>query len=182
MQPLSTAKISLKNKIILSTSVLLVILATIIFFIIKPAMNEILKISKEIEMQREDLERKYQRGQSLKKLTEDLKVIEPQLEKLDELFIKRDESLKIITSLEKIAENNGVEQKINLSAQGTKISDYQKIPIQIFSRGNFFNQTKYLTSLEKLNTYININLIEFTGNNTNPEELSMLIFGDTYWK
>jgi Tfp pilus assembly protein PilO len=182
MQSANTPKNSLKKKIIFSASILGAALAATIFFIIKPAISEILKIGGEIEMQREDLEKKYQRGQSLKKLTEDLKIIEPQLERLDQIFIKRDESLKIITSLEEIAESSGVGQKINLNTQGAKINDYQKIPIQIFSRGNFFNQTKYLTALENLNTYININILEFNGNSPNLEELSMLIFGDTYWK
>ncbi len=182
MQLTNIPKISLKKKIILNISILLVAMSITIIFIIKPAIGEILKIGGEIDMQREDLERKYQKGQSLKKLTEDLKIIEPQLEKLDRIFIKQDKSLEIITSLEKIAEDNGVEQKINLNTRGTKISDHQKIPIQIFSRGNFFNQLKYLTNLESFNAYININILEFNGNINNPDDLSMLIFGDTYWK
>lgn len=182
MELINIPKISLKKKIILNAAIAGVILGGIIFFIIRPTVSEILKIGGEIDMQREDLENKYKRGQSLKKLTADLKTIEPQLEKLDQIFIKRDESLKFITDLEKIAENNGIDQKINLSAQGSKIGDHQKIPIQIFSKGNFFNQIKYLTALEKLDTYINLNVLEFNGNGANPEDLSMLIFGDTYWK
>ncbi len=185
-------KINLKNKIIIGSILFPVTIGCIIIFIVIPTIDDIKNIKNEIETQRIDLEVKYKRGQSLKKLTEDLKLIEPQLSKLEYIFIEEDKVLDFITNLEDIASDNNVTQKLNLSSDNAVFNNsYKKTPLQIITNGNFINQINYMAALENLNSFININNLELTfssgpsvtseGESINSS-ISMLLFADTYWK
>jgi Tfp pilus assembly protein PilO len=184
--------VNTKKKIIIGSIAFPLIIGSIIYFIVLPTIKDIEKMRNEIEMQRVDLEMKYIKGQSLKKLSENLKTIEPQLAKLDKIFIDQDQVLEFVTTLEEIANINGIDQKINLMPEkSVKKNRYKKIPLQIFASGNFFKQLNYLMDLETLNYYININSIELTAGAVRSaakeeqdmeRDVNMLIFADTYWR
>ena len=76
-------KFNLKNKITASLVGFLVIILSLIYFIVIPTIKDIKTMGQTIEAQREDLEKKYIKGQSLRQLTENLSKIEPKLELLD---------------------------------------------------------------------------------------------------
>ena len=177
------AKINLKKKIIIVVTAILIIIAVAVIFLIMPAIKNIKEIGENIKTRRLDAEEKYLKGQSLKALSENLKKIEPEINKLDKIFIEQSQALELVTSLEKIAEKNNVSQKINLAAnQKVNYSDYQKIPLQILTQGNFINQLNYLINMENLNYYINIKILELASSGAGNGDISMLIFADTYWK
>jgi Tfp pilus assembly protein PilO len=120
-------------------------------------------IAQNIENQRVDLEIKYIRGQSLKKLTKNIRTIEPQMDKLGSIFIKEGEELNFITTLENLANANNIDQKINLEIdKKTIIKGLKKIPVKISSSGSFKNILNYLSGLEKLDYYINIGSISLS--------------------
>lgn len=186
-------KLNLKNKIIISILIFIIALAALIWFIVLPTVGDIKKMGDDIEAQRVDLEKKYIKGQSLKKLSENLKIIEPQLNKLDQIFINSNRELEFITKLEEIANANAVTQKINLGAasKDTGGSDYQIMPLQLFTQGTFGGQINYLKKLESLNYYINIKSIELSAataqiieNNENASKstISIVMSADTFWK
>lgn len=191
-------KLNLKNKITASSVGFLAIILLLIYFIVIPTIKEIKVIGQTIEAQREDLEKKYIKGQSLRQSTENLSKIEPKLELLDQIFINRNRELEFITSLENKANKNQISQKINLSApQKAENQNFQKTNLQLFTKGGFIKQLQYLLDLEHLNYYINIKLLELspaTGGEkaeTNIQEtspasektnnLNMFIGADTYW-
>jgi len=191
-------KFNLKNKITASLAGFLVVLLSLIYFIVIPTVREIKTMGDSIDAQREDLERKYIKGQSLKKLTENLNKIEPKLELLDQIFINKNRELEFITSLENKANKNQISQKINLkSPEKTENQNFQKTDLQLFARGGFIKQLQYLTDLEQLNYYINVKLLELSPANggepvktdsqgsqsssVETNNLNMYIDADTYW-
>lgn len=185
-------KISLNKKITIVLIVFPLIMAGIIYFVVIPSINDIMRIKTDIEEQRIDLEIKYKKGQSLKKLSEDLKIAAPQISNLDKIFINENNVLEFITAMEKTADNNGVAQNINLLSSKSSIrSGYKKTPLQITTNGKFIKQLNYLIGLESLDYYININSLEMTSSRSGrlfsdgkigENNVNMLIFADTYWK
>lgn len=184
------SKVSLKEKIIGLNVLMIVIFVLIIFFVILPSSKEIDSIQTNIQDQYLELEKKYLKGQSLKKLNENLNKIEPQSKKLDNIFIQSDNQLNFITMLEGIAKENQLTQKVDLGTPINLVS-YKKIPLQINVQGNFYKQMAYLEKLESLEYYININSIELTplstlnGQNSesgSDEKTNMQLSVDTFWK
>lgn len=177
------AKINLKKKIIIIVAAILIIIVAATVFLIMPAIKNIKEIGENIKSRRLDAEEKYLKGRSLKALSNNLKKIEPEINNLDKIFIEQSQALELVTALEKIAEKNNVSQKINLATnQKVDYSDYQKMPLQILTHGNFINQLNYLINMENLNYYINIKILELASSGAGSGDVSMLIFADTYWK
>lgn len=193
-------KFNLKNKITASSVGFLVIILSLIYFIVVPTIKEIKTMGSAIEAQREDLEKKYIKGQSLRQLTENLNKIEPKLDLLNQIFINKNRELEFITSLENEANKNQVSQKINLSApQKAENQNFQKTSLQLFTKGGFIRQLQYLVNLEHLSYYINVKLLELSlagggepaktdsqGQGLPPADpetnsLNMYIDADTYW-
>lgn len=191
-------KINLKNKITISLSGFFIVILSLIYFIVVPTVQEIKTMGDSIEAQREDLEKKYIKGQSLKKLTENLNKIEPKLELLDQIFINKNRELEFITSLENKANKNQVSQKINLSApEKTENQNFQKTNLQLFTKGVFIKQLQYLADLEQLNYYINVKILELSPaaggeparadshgllpSSAETNSLNMYVEADTYW-
>lgn len=191
-------KFDLKNKITATMVGFLIIILSLIYFIVIPTIREIEDMGKSIEAQREDLEKKYIKGQSLRQLTENLAKIEPKLEQLDQIFINKNRELEFITSLENEANKNQVSQKINLNTpEKVENQNFQKTSLQLLTKGGFIKQLQYLMNLENLSYYINVKLLELSptadgepvkadaqGVPPAPIEtnrLNMLIDADTYW-
>lgn len=185
------SNINLQKKLIIINALLLLLVGTIVFFIIIPSVREIKNMRDDIERERIDLEDKYIKGQSLKKLSDNLNIIEPQLDKLDRVFINQNRELEFITTLESAASANGVAQKINLEvASGADRGIFKKIPLQLFTQGPFLKQMKYLSDLESLNYYINVYSLELSAAQplaeaAEPDErgnINMFLTADTFWK
>jgi len=187
--------ISLKYKILAVNCGLLLVLIGGIYLIVLPSLEEINRIKNDIYQERLDLEQKYQRSQSLKKLSANLKSIESKIENIDQVFISQNRELEFITALEQTAEKNQIAQKILLGKAQTAIGDkfYKKIPLQIQAQGNFVDLIQYLQGLETLNYYINIKSIELSGGGgaqrpqfsveTNSNrQVNASIVADSYWK
>jgi len=184
-------KLGLKNKITVSLIGFFLVILSLIYFIVIPTIKEIRVMGDAIEVQREDLEKKYIKGQSLKRLTENLNKIEPKLELLNQIFINKNRELEFITSLENKAGKNQINQKINLSApQKAENQNFQKTDLQISTKGVFNKQLQYLMDLESLGYYINVKLLELSLADDNgkaasstPEKtnLNMYLGADTYW-
>ena len=176
-------KFDLKKKIIFSLAALFAVIFTVIYLIVIPTVSDIRKMGKEIESQRTDLEKKYLKGQNLKQLSENLKKIEPQLGKLDRIFINRNRELEFITTIEGMAQSNEVTQKINLAASPEpETQEFKKMPLQLYAQGNFKNLINYLLGLESLFYYINIKSLELFPGSSNLGEINLLITADTFWQ
>jgi Tfp pilus assembly protein PilO len=186
-------KIGLKERIIMNFAFFFFLTIGMAYFVVIPTIDDILKMNKEIEAERIDLENKYLKSKNLKKLSANFKKIEAQAEKLDQIFISPNRALEFITTMEEAANRNEISQKINLA--GTQNAEdgqtYKKIPLQIMVNGNFIKQLEYLADLETLKYYLNIKSLEFSaplpavGQNkdgASKDETASFISADTYWK
>ncbi len=182
-------KLGLKEKILLINLALLGVSGSLIYFLIIPNIDDINRIKKEIDAQLIDLEVKYQRGQSIKKLNANLKKIEPEIATLDQVFVKESEQVNFITSLEELATKNNVKQKLSLGKAQNSKSSFKKVPLQISLEGGYLSILSYLHDLETSPNYINIKTIEITSTSANIDEngmtknnLSVSLSVDTYWQ
>lgn len=187
-------KFNLKNKITVSLVLWLAIILSLIYFIVLPTIKEIKAMGDAIEAERQDLEKKYIKGQSLKRLTENLNKIEPKLKLLDQIFINKNRELEFITSLENEANKSQVSQKINLnSPQKEENQNFQKTGLELFTKGGFLKQLEYLSALEHLSYYVNVKLLELSPasreqikTESQPfreaASLNLYLSADTYWQ
>lgn len=184
-------KLDLKKRIIASIVGFFLFIFIIIYFVIFPSVRDIRNIKNEIEAQRLDLERRYVKGQSLRKMTEKLERAQEKIHVLDQVFIGQDSGLEFVTALEGVAGKDGVNQKINLlSSAGVDNGFYKMVPLQLSSQGEANRQMNYLVSLETLNYYINIKSLELSSGSLavpagNPEGgsyINLFVAADTYWR
>lgn len=184
-----------KRKIyfIVSTFVLLIVVA---LCVIRPTSNEIKDMSTQIHTQREELEKLYLRGQFLKPAKEQYEKAKLQIPDLSKIFVAEGDELQIITVLEQAAAKNNLDQEINLKEIGGDedgaINGYMPIPITLKIIGNYKNLIKYLSDLESLDYYINIDDFKiftlsaggFTivGRQPASDSVSVLINGNIYRK
>lgn len=189
------SKFNLKNKITASLIGFALLIFSLVYFIVVPTIKDIEGMGKKIEEQRVDLEKKYIKGNSLRRLTENLKTIEPKLSLLDQIFINKNRELEFITTIENEANRSRVNQKINLSSpKATENQEFQKNSLQLFTNGGFNEQLQYLINLETLSYYVNVKSLELTPaadevkievDGQKPaagKTLNMFINADTYWK
>lgn len=183
-------KLNNKKRIFFEVFVFVLLILIIIFVITKPFAAKIKETRAQIDNYQLKLEREYLQAKNIKELSAKIKTVEKKAEELNRVFINENRSLEFITTLEKIAVQNNVSQKINLmDSPATEGSIYKKAPIQLSTQGSFKNQISYLIDLETLSYYININTLEIklSGQRALEAEeavepdISMFIAGDTYW-
>jgi Tfp pilus assembly protein PilO len=177
------------KKIILSSLFFILIFAAAIFIFIIPSAKHLAEAKKEISKQKTALEEVYIQGQNLRKISDNLKTVEPNLENLKKIFISLEDDFKFVTALEEAAENSGVRQTISglnyPDKESFKKTSFQKIPLQLTTTGNFLSQMKYLSALEALDYYISIKTLEISGRSDGPEEegrIDMQLTAETYWQ
>lgn len=173
---------NIKRKITISIIIVLAITSLIIYFVILPTAEDIKKISNDVYLERVDLEKKYLRGQLLKKTIKDFEEIKPEQDKLASIFIMEGEELKFITALEKISAANNLEQNLQLQTNQSKISKdelYYTLPLKVTVQGSFDKILKYLQDLEKINYYFNVSSINISAKNS-AEIITAVMDGEIY--
>ena len=197
----SLKNIGIKGKIIITLFGNFLIIFLIIYFVIIPQAEFIKKNGQEIIDRRVFLEEQYIKAKKFRETNEEMDLVDDDIQKLDEVFVSYDEDLQFIETLEKIAIDNNVSQKISLgSIKKEQKDEFEKISLEISANGNFLSIMKYLISLETLNYYVNISSLDIS-KSANPrstnsssgvtpaeDDLSDLnrvvckIKADTYWK
>jgi len=144
--------------------------------VIIPTVQDILSLEKSITETQKFLEQQYEKTQRMRRSIHSLDSIDSQMEKFKEALVQEGDELKIITELEKIAAENGIDQ--NLRVQRIESKDIKaggppdkKIPqvlknkpYYIFSftnTGRFPQHIEYIKSLEKLPYLFDIELLQF---------------------
>lgn len=173
----------LKNLKYLLSLVIVVIASFVIFiFYTLPNIQEIKLLSQKFYSYRLYLEKLYFEGQLLKNVVKELKEIEPHLQELSQVIVGKNDELAFITSLEKLAENNKINQSFNLNPNGQVTKNtYRIVPIQINFQSDFSQLIKYLMDTDKLDYYINIKslTVNRAGNTSN---INNSIEANTYWE
>lgn len=147
---------TVKKKIAISMIIVGIATTLVVYFIILPTIQDIKKISDGVYNERMDLEKKYLRGQLLKKTIENFEKVKPEKDRLSSIFIKEGEELKFITKLEEIAAFHNLKQDLGLQAVKDGGSGFHSVPSGVSVQGEFINILKYLKDLQQLNYYFNI--------------------------
>ncbi len=173
-----------------------VIFAALIFFLLIPNIKKITQTRDNIIGQKIQMERDMINQRNISTLSKKIEEIEPQLNKLEQIFINKNRELEFITALEGIAQNNNISQNLQLNPASEDADKlYKKIPLTLKCQGEFKHIINYLTDLEALQYYVTINYLAFSsqkssksaqasGNNTaaNNPIVTMQIKADTYWQ
>jgi hypothetical protein len=170
--------IAYKKKSLIKTFFSIVLIVSTMFYITIPAFKNVKEKNSQISDQLFTADQLLQKGQTVNKLGEDIERIKPFLDKLDSVFIKPDEELDFIISLEELGELKGVESHLSIN----DIPDENGIidvPIALSANGAFENTLNYLIALQQLNFYINIKSISISSPASNSLETSLR--GFTYW-
>lgn len=188
MNFLSIKKLNLKNKLISLSIFFLILNFGLFYFLILPTISRIKSQRDEILNLKIDLENKVTRERNMSDLNQKIKKIEPQLEKLNQIFVNQNREIEFITSLEELEKKYSVSQRLNLEINNMQKNEgFNKVPINIVASGNFTNIINYLVGIESLNYYIDINGITIgkedgaSQDQQNPK-VNMKISGYTYWK
>lgn len=114
-----------------------------------------------------ELEKQYDNRQTLRNEIARYEKIKKNSEKFLEIYVKENEKLELITSLEDIAEKNNLDQKINIPDAETVKSNKNNTParnefpsvINIYLKGEYVNILKYISDMRRMAYYININSV-----------------------
>lgn len=173
----------IKRKITISIALVGATIGLIVYFIILPTIQDIKKISDAVYAERMDLEKKYIRGQLLKKTLEDFEKVKPEKEKLASIFVSQGKELEFITALEKIAAVHGLKQSIQLQpTAGKKGEKLYPLLLEVTTNGDFIEILKYLKDLEKLNYYFNIFSLNLglDAKNSSNKAINAILTGKIY--
>jgi Tfp pilus assembly protein PilO len=160
---------------------MITLLAVLGLFIIWPAINKILAIKEEIEMEKVSLENKLSRGLNAKKIKEELLGIENSLSVLDVVFIQPNQELDLLGNIESLAAKNQVEVKLKPNFAGQNIGgNILRIPLDIMADGNFNNLISFLNDLDSSPFYYIGKELSFDAANNGKTNLT--INGEVYMK
>ena len=167
--------------------IIISLLIIILFnFFIYPSLSEIKGICQEIS----NLKIKFEeanKGLGLKDSLSLYKAYQQKIELIDKSILTKNRELEFVTTLENIASQYNLDQKINLSKyEDIEGKSFFQMPLQIYLQGDFENELRYLQDIEKLNYYIDIEKINIgrTPGRSNPEKnlINMHIIARTYWQ
>lgn len=187
-QIMNFEKNNLKHKISTNTIIFIIAFLVIFYFAIFTAIQDINLLRASVISDKIETEKKLNREQSMSTLAVKLKKIESDLNKLDNIFIDKNNQLAFITTLENIANYNKVAQNINLSpVTATTNQRIAKSIITINAKGKYLDIVNYLQDIESLNYYvnitsINITLVSPTDGQTKQDLVNLNLSADTYWK
>jgi len=147
--------IDLKKKILFGLSFNFFVLFLIIYFIIIPYKDIILKTKSKIISGRVALQTRLILEQKNSKISQKINTVKPDLKIIDGVFITEGDELNFITSLENLAEINNLKLNITLGLDN-KDKKTSSLPLKLTLNGNYNNVMNFIGGLENLRYYINI--------------------------
>jgi Tfp pilus assembly protein PilO len=191
------SKLNLKNKNIAIAIVVIIANAAVIYFLILPTIDKIKSLRNEILNIEIDSANKITQERNIHDLNNKIKKIQPQLDKINSIFINQNREIEFISALEELADKYTVNQKLNIDFNNPAKGDiFNTVPVSINANGNFNNLVSYLSAIEAMSYYINIDNVSFTANtntantnnngrpfeNKNVSTVDLSFSGHSYWK
>lgn len=148
-----------EKKTLIKLSIFSVITAMIILGVIIPTFRYIRNLEEETSHLREYLEKKYENTRTLRSSKKKIDEIQSVVSIYPNYLFYRGDELKLITSLENLANNNKVIQKID-SSNLDKFGDTINLSLTI--NGDYQHILKYLVALESSNYYFTITNLQLS--------------------
>jgi len=153
-------KTTLEKKVIISVGVLFVLIIVLLFTIIMPTIRQIQKMNSDTETLLSYLETKYENAKNLRASIKKAQEIKEEVIGFEKYLFQKGDELRLITSLENIASQNDLAQKIESSNLDNITGQYADMTIVL--TGGYDKILKYLSDLEKNEYFININKLYLT--------------------
>ena len=157
-------ELSVCNRIYLSIAALLIASGVLGYFIIYPAIIQIIETAAKMEETRMTIEKKYLSGQYLRRATQDIEKAKESAEKLSNVFIFTGEEYMFLPEFEKQMLDLGYNIS-NADLAETETAN-KKLPSDTLNlafsvQGDFPTLMNVLTTLRQTERYINIDNVAF---------------------
>lgn len=152
---------SIRKKTIILVTIIAVAISAIAIFAIIPTIKNIKNISFKVNLMKIEVEKDYDNRITLRNAIEKLRKIQTATENFLDIYIKKNEELELITSLEDIADRYSLSQEINLmyAKETAPTEEKNQVGIQISLKGDYMNIIRYLYDLRRMPYYINFSSI-----------------------
>jgi len=167
---------SKKKKIVIISSISIIILTLFVLFIIKPVILKLENSSGTILGKKAELESLTQKETVLPRQEKELENLKDKLPKILRAIPAQDEVINFIIDLEQIAHKNNITQSINIkeeTARSEKKEEGLKESVfKLTLAGSFPDIINYIINLENLEYYADINSLNITHQVVAPETVS----------
>lgn len=165
-----------KKKLVIISSVSIIILTLFVLFIIKPVILKLENLSGTILGKKAELESLTQEKTVLPRQEKELGNLKDELPKILRAIPTQDEVINFIIDLEQIAHKNNITQSINIK-EGTakaekKEEELKGSVFKLTLAGSFPDIINYIINLENLEYYAGINSLNITHQVSAPETVS----------
>ncbi|MEK7516033.1 MAG: hypothetical protein AAB562_00380 [Patescibacteria group bacterium] len=150
-------KLQLRHRAIGITAIALASALLILAILIVPIVSGIVSTSAEIRDLRAQLLVKKQATKEIRVALEQFRAAKAEVQTLETVFLKPGEELRLITSLEGVADATAVSQRIELAPGTVPGKDYKILPVTITLRGNALSVLRYLSLLPTLPLAVTVN-------------------------
>jgi len=169
-------KITLSNKIYIFSVLVIVLIGAVSFFVLYPFYNKITDLNTSIHDKRVKLASYQQQRENIEKTQQDYNEIKKDIDAINKVFVDETQILDLISSLESIADENGVAQQFDIAPIDPLVEE-KLYPMNIVLNGTWNNLIAYIHAMEELNYYIVIDDLNFTSFNN---ELSLAMSAKVY--
>lgn len=159
--------LSLEKKTLLILALFLIGTIIIVSILILPTINYIKNLSSDTGNLREYLDKKYETNHSLLNYKQRIEEYRSSIEEYKNYIFFKGDELQLITKLENLSDNYGVNQKIN-NTDLDKPGDTVHISLTI--TGNYVNLLQYLSALEKQVYFLKIKNLHLSPGFSNPTD------------
>jgi len=168
-------KLNSGHKIFITVGLLSSIVIIIVVLIIIPTARNIQETTQETYNLRAYMEKRYQDSLKSRLTKKKIEQIKNYSTDFNEHIFKISDTLKLVQTLENMAEQNQVKQNINDSNLDA-IKPGSKITINISITGDYLNVLNYVQTIEKQDYFFNIETLRLTpsydGNGALSKEMS----------
>ncbi len=169
-------KITLSKKIYIFSGLFIVFIGSVSFFVLFPFYNKITDLNTSIHDKRVELASYQQQRENIEKTQQDYNQIKKDVDTINKVFVDETKILDLISSLESIADENGIAQQFDI-APIDPLAEEKIYPMQIVLNGTWNNMVTYILATEELDYYIVIDDLNFTSFNN---ELSLALSAKVY--
>lgn len=195
-----------KNKELYIIFLWAILIFVVTFIFIVPNIKKIKAIAQEVTETEKQLQVLQKSGQNKKEAEQNYDLIKKDISTLETIIPQRGQELSLITALEEMANQNNLQQKMNIYLSDDKsaknppgniqTTDKNLLPFQLAIDGNLINFLNYLNDWEKLNYYLNITSIKInqsqtpvvnfleaeTPSTSATDNIHVVINGISYWQ
>jgi Tfp pilus assembly protein PilO len=165
-----------RDRIILVNIITLALLGLIYIFAITPSLATISEVDQKTSTELANLHELERRLPPKSDNKSSIKEVRDQVEQLSKYFISDD--LAFVTGIENLAAKNNVSTQLTLGTAEIT-GKYKKIALTIRSSGSYLDQLKFMSDLENMRYFFNIQSTELTPNG--PNTVGLVLVADTYW-